>query len=162
MTLNYLLYPMSSSTLQNIEEKPEELFDCEILGNLGRFYRFSRPMAAILESYFDWLLFTICPVGYTTVINLLSYFLGDEVVYRHIYIAVLTFWWPSWTPSWILEKAPAGITGSFSMLFLMVFGKFPVKFSLGIFFPPLKPNTIRLIDHSTVNKFNEFVLFLPQ
>ena len=30
------------------------------------------------------------------------------------------------------------------MLFLMVFGRFPEKFSLGIFFSPLKPNTIRL------------------
>ena len=33
---------------------------------------------------------------------------------------------------------------SFSMLFLMVFGRFPEKFSLGIFFSPSKPNTIRL------------------
>ena len=31
------------------------------------------------------------------------------------------------------------------MLFLMVFGSFPEKFSLGIFFSPSKPNTIRLI-----------------
>ena len=30
------------------------------------------------------------------------------------------------------------------MLFLMVFGRFPEKFSLGIFFSPSKPNTIRL------------------
>ena len=51
-------------------------------------------------------------------------------------IAVSTFWWPSWTPSWILENAPAGITGSFSMLFLMVFGRYPEKFSMGIFFSP--------------------------
>ena len=71
-------------------------------------------------------------------------FLGGEVVYRPVYIAMLTFWRPSWTPSWILKKAPAGITGSFSMIFLMVFGRFPEKFSLGIFFSPLKPNTIRL------------------
>ena len=71
---------------------------------------------------------------------------GEVVgLYQPIYIAVLTFWRPSWTPSWILEKAPAGITGSFSMLFLMVFGRFPEKFSLGIFFSPLKPNTIRLL-----------------
>ena len=34
-----------------------------------------------------------------------------------------------------MEKAPAGITGSFSMLFLMVFGRFHEKFSFGIFFP---------------------------
>ena len=27
------------------------------------------------------------------------YFLGGEVVYRPVYIAVLTFWRPSWTPS---------------------------------------------------------------
>ena len=43
-----------------------------------------------------------------------------------------------------MEKAPAGITGSFNMLFLMVFTRFPEKFSLGIFFSPSKPNTIRL------------------
>ena len=43
-----------------------------------------------------------------------------------------------------MEKAPAGITGSFSMLFLMVFGRFPEKFSFGIYFSPLKPNTICL------------------
>ena len=30
------------------------------------------------------------------------------------------------------------------MLFLMVFRRFPEKFSLGIFFSPSKPNTIRL------------------
>ena len=30
------------------------------------------------------------------------------------------------------------------MLFLMAFGRFPEKFSLGIFFSPSKPNTIRL------------------
>ena len=30
------------------------------------------------------------------------------------------------------------------MLFLMLFGRFPEKFSLGIFFSPSKPNTIRL------------------
>ena len=40
---------MSSTTLQNMELKQELLFNCEILGNLGWFYRFSRPMAAILE-----------------------------------------------------------------------------------------------------------------
>ena len=34
-----------------------------------------------------------------------------------------------------MEKAPAGITGSFSMLFLMVLGRFPEKFGFGIFFP---------------------------
>ena len=47
-----------------------------------------------------------------------------------------------------MKTAPAGITGSFSMLFLMVFGRYPEKFSLGIFFP-LQPvyrsNTIRLL-----------------
>ena len=46
-----------------------------------------------------------------------------------------------------MEKAPAGITGSFSMLFLMVFGRYPEKFSLGIFFslqPVYRSNTIRL------------------
>ena len=48
-------------------------------------------------------------------------------------IAVWTFCRPSWPPSWIMEKAPAGITGSFSMLFLMVLGRFPEKFSFGIF-----------------------------
>ena len=51
-------------------------------------------------------------------------------------IAVSTFWRPSWTPSWITEKAPAGITGTFSMLLLMVLGRYPEKFSLGILFPP--------------------------
>ena len=96
-------------------------------------------------SDFDRLSFTICLVGQKTVISLSSIFLGGEVVYRPVYIVVLTLWRPSWTPSWILEKAPAGITGSFSMLFLMVFGRFPEKFSLGIFFSPSKPNTIRLL-----------------
>ena len=32
----------------------------------------------------------------------------------------------------ILEKAPVGITGSFIMFFLMVFGRFPKKFSFGL------------------------------
>ena len=32
----------------------------------------------------------------------------------------------------------------------MVFGRFPEKFSLGIFFSPSKPNTIRLTDIDTV------------
>ena len=46
------------------------------------------------------------------------------------------------------EKAPAGFTGSFSMLFLMVFGRFPEKFILGIllpFQPDYRSNNIRLI-----------------
>ena len=34
------------------------------------------------------------------------------------------------------------------MLFLMVFGRFPEEFSLGIFFSPSKPNTIRLIEQT--------------
>ena len=34
-----------------------------------------------------------------------------------------------------MEKAPTGITKSFSMLFLIELGGFPEKFSLGIFFP---------------------------
>ena len=40
---------MSSTTLKNMELKQELLFNCEILASLGWFYRFSRPMAAILE-----------------------------------------------------------------------------------------------------------------
>ena len=106
-------------------------------GHLGVYIHFWR-------SDFDRLSFTICLVGQKTVINLSSIFLGGEVVYRPVYIVVLTLWRPSWTPSWIFDKAPAGITGSFSMLFLMIFGRFPEKFSLGIFFSPSKPNTIRL------------------
>ena len=43
-----------------------------------------------------------------------------------------------------MEKAPPRITESFSMLFLIVFGRFPEQFSFGIFFSPSKPNTIRL------------------
>ena len=65
-------------------------------------------------------------------------------------IVVWTFWRPSWTPSWIMEKAPAGIMRSFSMLFLMVLGRFPEKFSLGIFFPlqhDYRSNTICLSSH---------------
>ena len=46
-----------------------------------------------------------------------------------------------------MEKAPAEITGSFCMLFLIVFGRFLEKFSFGIY-SPLQPdyssNTIRL------------------
>ena len=38
-----------------------------------------------------------------------------------------------------------GITESFNMLFLMVFGKFPEKFCLGIFYSPSKPNNICLL-----------------
>ena len=52
----------------------------------------------------------------------------------HNILGVLPFWRPSWAPSWIMENVPAGITGSFSMLFVMVFRRFPEKFSLGIFF----------------------------
>ena len=43
-----------------------------------------------------------------------------------------------------MEKAPAGITVSFSMFFLRVFGRYPEKFSLGIF-SPFRSNTIRLL-----------------
>ena len=38
-----------------------------------------------------------------------------------------------------MEKAPAGITGSFNMLFVMVFRRFPEKFSFGIFSPFQNP-----------------------
>ena len=34
-----------------------------------------------------------------------------------------------------MKKAPAGITGSFSMLFLMVLGRFPEKLALAYFDP---------------------------
>ena len=45
-----------------------------------------------------------------------------------------------------MGKATAGITGSFSMLFLMAFGRwFSEKISFGIFFSPSKPNNIRLM-----------------
>ena len=40
---------MSTTTLKNIKLKQALLFNCEILGNLGWFYRFLRLMAAILE-----------------------------------------------------------------------------------------------------------------
>ena len=40
---------MSFPTLKIMDFKQELLFHSEILGNLGWFYRFSRPMAAILE-----------------------------------------------------------------------------------------------------------------
>ena len=67
-----------------------------------------------------------------------------------------------------MEKAPAGIMGSFSMLFLMVFGRFPEKFSFGIFFSPSKPNTgtIRLIIYISSKKkkrfFNQCEIVLVQ
>ena len=51
-------------------------------------------------------------------------------------ITVLRFWRPSWTPSWILERAPVGFTGILGMLFLVVLGMFPEKFSFGICFAP--------------------------
>ena len=51
-------------------------------------------------------------------------------------ITVLRFWRPSWTPSLILERAPVGFTGSLDMLFLMVLGMFPEKFSFGLCFAP--------------------------
>ena len=61
-------------------------------------------------------------------------------------IAFLTLLGPSWSPSWIIKKPPAEITGSFSMLFLMVFGRFPEKIQHSHIFP-LRPdyrsNTIR-------------------
>ena len=72
---------------------------------------------------------------------------GDKCKCRHLNHQVMlitsgdmefrTFRRPSWTPSGIMEKAPAGITGIFSMLFLMVFGRFPKKISFGIFPRPL-------------------------
>ena len=49
------------------------------------------------------------------------------------------------------------------MLFLMEFGRFPEKFSLGIFFSPSKPNTIRLqcqkikLNALTVTKYEEVI-----
>ena len=76
----------------------------------------------------------------------------------HNILGVLTFWRPSWTPSWIMEKAPAGITGSFSMLFLMVFGRFPEKFSFGIFFP--LQNLILFAYLRFVNKNKESMIII--
>ena len=38
-----------------------------------------------------------------------------------------------------MEKAPAGLTGSFSMLSVMVFRRFHEKFSFDIFFPLQNP-----------------------
>ena len=46
-----------------------------------------------------------------------------------------------------MEKAPAGITGSFNVLFLMVLGRFPERFSFVHIFPlqhDYRSNTIRL------------------
>ena len=40
------------------------------------------------------------------------------------------------------------------MLFLMVFGRFPEKFSLGIFFSPSKSNTIRLVREGQDTRFS--------
>ena len=41
---------MSSQTLNYMDYKQESWFNCKILGNLGWFYRFLRPIAAILDS----------------------------------------------------------------------------------------------------------------
>ena len=40
---------MSSPTLKNMYYKQDTWFDCKSLDNLGWFYRFLRPMAAILD-----------------------------------------------------------------------------------------------------------------
>ena len=40
---------MSSPALKNMDYKEESWFKCKISGNLGCFYRFLRPMAAILD-----------------------------------------------------------------------------------------------------------------
>ena len=40
---------MSSPTLKNMYYEQESWFICKSLGNLGWFYRFLRPMAAILD-----------------------------------------------------------------------------------------------------------------
>ena len=55
------------------------------------------------------------------------------VVRRYI-LGVLTFWRSSWTPSWIMEKAPAGIMGSFSMLFAWYLEGFLKNSALAYFF----------------------------
>jgi len=59
-------------------------------------------------------------------------------------ITVSRFWRPSWTPSWILERAPVGFTGILCMLFLVVLRMFPEKFSFGICFAPSESNALRL------------------
>ena len=43
-----LLYPISFPTLKNMDYKQESLFNYKIFSDLGLFYRFSWPMAAIL------------------------------------------------------------------------------------------------------------------
>jgi len=60
-------------------------------------------------------------------------------------ITVLRFRRPSWTPSWILERAPVGFTGILCMFFLVVLGMFPEKFSFGICFAPSESNALRLL-----------------
>lgn len=60
-------------------------------------------------------------------------------------ITVLRFGRPSWTPSWILERTPVGFTGIFGMLFLVVLGMFPEKFSFVICFAPSESNALQLM-----------------
>ena len=40
---------MSSPTLKNMDYKQESWFECKVSGKLEWFYRFLRPMAAILD-----------------------------------------------------------------------------------------------------------------
>src|ERR1700733_15832921 len=69
-------------------------------------------------------------------------------------ITVLRFWWPSWTPSWILERTPEGFTGILDMLFLMVLGVFPEKFSFGLCFAPSESNALHLYAAKCKNQIN--------
>ncbi len=60
-------------------------------------------------------------------------------------ITVLRFWRPSWTPSLILERTLVEFTGILGMLFLVVLGMFPEKFSFGVCFAPSESNALQLM-----------------
>ena len=50
-TARMLLWLISSPTLKNMDYKQESWFKCKVLGKLGLFYQFLRPMAAILDKW---------------------------------------------------------------------------------------------------------------
>ena len=60
-----------------------------------------------------------------------------------------------------MEEAPAEITGSFSMLFLMVLGRFPEEFSFSISPPPFSMITgLILFAHYAISGQKTFLMAL--
>ena len=77
---------------------------------------------------------------------------GGEVVYPPVYIAVLTFWRPSWTPSWILEKLMRESWGFLVCYFQWYLESFLKKLAWAYFFPF---QNIILFAYNTEHSFHE-------